>query len=168
MAWCQQGHLAKPQEWLSYLWYCQQNTQIMQECSIVNHHICSTFIKALNMMTSSNGNIFRVTGHLCRELTSHRWIPCKKARDAELWCFLWSVPQETVEQTMEIPVILDAIAFFMASLVVLHPWMAEYLSTFRAWRIKNFYVPDFQKLCIFLICLSVWYKTKVGSQNFGH
>ena len=29
------------------------------------------------MMTSSNGNIFRVTGHLCGELTGHRWIPHK-------------------------------------------------------------------------------------------
>ena len=27
------------------------------------------------MRTSSNGNIFRVTGHLCGEFTSHRWIP---------------------------------------------------------------------------------------------
>ena len=29
-------------------------------------------------MTSSNGNIFRVTGH--------RWIPLTKASDAEFWC----------------------------------------------------------------------------------
>ena len=41
-------------------------------------------------MTSSNGNIFRVTGHLCGELTGDRWIPHAKASDAELWCFLWS------------------------------------------------------------------------------
>ena len=27
------------------------------------------------MMTSSNGNIFRVTGHLCWEFSGHRWIP---------------------------------------------------------------------------------------------
>ena len=40
-----------------------------------------------NMMTSSNGNIFRVTGHLCGVLTVHRWIPHTKASDAELWCF---------------------------------------------------------------------------------
>ena len=40
------------------------------------------------MMTSSNGNIFRVTGHLCGEFTGHRWIPRTKASDAELWCFL--------------------------------------------------------------------------------
>ena len=43
-------------------------------------------------MTSSNGNIFRVTGHLCREFTGDRWIPSTKANDAELWCFLWSAP----------------------------------------------------------------------------
>ena len=28
-----------------------------------------------NMMTSSNGNIFRVTGLYCGEITGHRWIP---------------------------------------------------------------------------------------------
>ena len=29
------------------------------------------------MMTSSNGNIFCVSGHLCGEFTGHRWIPLK-------------------------------------------------------------------------------------------
>ena len=46
-----------------------------------------------NMMTSLNGNIFRVTGHLCGEFTDDRWIPRTKASDAELWCFLWSAPE---------------------------------------------------------------------------
>ena len=45
---------------------------------------------AILMMTSSNGYIFRVTGHLCGEFTGPRWIPHTKASDAELWCFLWS------------------------------------------------------------------------------
>ena len=45
------------------------------------------------MMTSSNGNIFRVTGHLCGEFTGHWWIPHTKASDAEPWCFLWSAPK---------------------------------------------------------------------------
>ena len=40
------------------------------------------------MMTSSNGSIFRVTGPLCGD----RWIPCTKANEAELWCFLWFAP----------------------------------------------------------------------------
>ena len=30
------------------------------------------------MMTSSNGNIFRVTGPLCGEFTGHRWIPLQR------------------------------------------------------------------------------------------
>ena len=49
--------------------------------------------QTVSMMTSSNGNIFRITGHLCGEFTSNRWIPRTKASDAELWCFLWSVPE---------------------------------------------------------------------------
>ena len=35
------------------------------------------------MMTSSNGNIFRVTGHLCGEFTGPRWIPRTKASDTQ-------------------------------------------------------------------------------------
>ena len=46
-----------------------------------------------SMMTSSNGNIFRVTGNLCGEFTGPRWIPRTKASDAELWCFLWSASE---------------------------------------------------------------------------
>ena len=34
------------------------------------------------MMTSSNGNTFRVTGPLCGEFTGHRWIPRTKSQ----WC----------------------------------------------------------------------------------
>ena len=45
------------------------------------------------MMTLSNGNIFRVTGHLCGEFTGPRWIPRTEAGDAELWCFLWSASE---------------------------------------------------------------------------
>ena len=50
------------------------------------------------MMTSPNGNIFRVTGPLCGEFTGDRWIPRTKASDAELWCFLWPSPEPTIEQ----------------------------------------------------------------------
>ena len=45
------------------------------------------------LMTSWNGNIFRVTGPLCGESTGHRWIPRAKASYAELWCFLWSATE---------------------------------------------------------------------------
>ena len=36
------------------------------------------------MMTSSNGNIFCVTGPMCAEFTGNRWIPLTKASDAGL------------------------------------------------------------------------------------
>ena len=45
------------------------------------------FLAVFNMMTSSNGNIFRVTGHLCGEFTGPRWIPHTMASDAGLWCY---------------------------------------------------------------------------------
>ena len=45
------------------------------------------------MMTSSNGNIFRVTGPLYGEFTGRRWISHTKASDTELWCFLWPAPE---------------------------------------------------------------------------
>ena len=70
------------------------------------------------MMTSSNGNISHVTGPLWRETTSHRWIPLTKASDAELLCFLWSVPEQMAEQTIDTPVIWEAIAPITTSLML--------------------------------------------------
>ena len=44
-----------------------------------------------SMMTSSDGNISRVTGPLWEESTDHRWIPHGKASNAELWCLFLDV-----------------------------------------------------------------------------
>ena len=74
------------------------------------------YIETNIMMTSSNGNIFRVAGPLCGDFTGHRLIPLKKASDAELWCFLWSAPEQTLKQTIETPEIWNAIALIMMSL----------------------------------------------------
>ena len=68
------------------------------------------------MMTLSNGNIFRVTGPLCGEFTGLWGISHTKASDAELWCFLWPVPEPIIEHTMETLVIWDAIALISTSL----------------------------------------------------
>ena len=51
------------------------------------------FIIHISMMTSLNGNIFRITGPLCGQFTGHRSIPHTKASEAELWYFIWSAPQ---------------------------------------------------------------------------
>ena len=83
-------------------------------------HFIVRFIRSRNvlchMMTSSNTNIFRVTGLCMGNPPVYRWIPLTKASDGNLWCFLWSAPEQTIEQTTETPVIWDAIAFIMASL----------------------------------------------------
>ena len=54
--------------------------------------VTATLAKLI-MMTSSNGNILRVTGLFCGEFTDDRWIPFTKASDAEFLCFLWSAPE---------------------------------------------------------------------------
>ena len=71
------------------------------DSSVINSHIDLKWngtdpgncTQALIMMTSSNGNIFRVAGHLCGKFTGHWWIPHTKASDAELCCFLWSASE---------------------------------------------------------------------------
>ena len=91
---------------------------VMDQTVYVNRYwmaLYSVFPQS-NMMTSSNGNIFRITGPSCEEFASDRWIPLTKASDAELWYFLWSAPEQTVEQTTERPVIWDAITLIMMSL----------------------------------------------------
>ena len=44
-------------------------------------------------VTSSNENIFRVTGPLWGESTGQPLIPLTKSSDVKLWCFLWSAPE---------------------------------------------------------------------------
>ena len=58
---------------------------------------------------------FRVTGPLWGEFPSHQWIPLTMASDAERSCFLWSAPEQTTGQTIETPVISDAITLIMTS-----------------------------------------------------
>ena len=85
--------LSRPQcvKWL----YEPLTTRFTVDASIQWSHLTSIGIPMIkiNMMTSSNRNIFRVTGHLCEEFTGPRWIPRTKASDAELWCFLWFAPR---------------------------------------------------------------------------
>ena len=95
---------------------CHQRRQSWHHCksriSISPYtNTCSQYI-----MTSSNENIFRVTDPLWEEPTGHRWIPFTKVSATELSCFLWPTPEQTIDQTIEKPVIWDAIAVIMTSL----------------------------------------------------
>ena len=41
-------------------------------------------------------DVIMVTSPLWWESTGHRCIPLTKASDVDLWCFLWSTPEQTV------------------------------------------------------------------------
>ena len=86
--------------------------QYMQE-----NVLMASFYFVLNgyMMTSSNRNIFRFTGPLSGEPPVIGGFPTN-ASDAELWCFLWAPPEQTIVQTIETPVIWGGIAPIMTSL----------------------------------------------------
>ena len=76
------GDLRRHVAHVTSLQWLTRTTSVIDVCTIFHA-----------MMTSSNGNIFRVTGHLCGEFTGPRWIPHTKASDAGLWCLLWSAPE---------------------------------------------------------------------------
>ena len=60
-----------------------QSNVIWNYISLASNWQLPAFVQLI-MMTWSNGNIFRVTGHSCGEFTGPRWIPRTKASNAEL------------------------------------------------------------------------------------
>ena len=89
------------------------------------------------MMTSSNGNIFRITGPFVR---GNQWSPVdfphkgqwRGASDAELWCFLWCAPEHMVGQTVETPVVWNTLSLNVTLLkwpgeVVMRRWSGSLL-----------------------------------------
>ena len=71
----------------SLLPFCKRNTPVTGFLRLRGESFVNRWI---SMMTSSNGNIFRVTG-------LSAGIPLTKASDAEVWCFLWYALEQTVE-----------------------------------------------------------------------
>ena len=72
--------------------------------------VITSLVSTVNMLTSSNGNIFRITGAFCGEFTGHRWIPLAKASDAELGYFLFfnirlnkRLSKQSRDQWLEVP-----------------------------------------------------------------
>ena len=74
---------------------------------------------SVGMMTSSNRNLFRVTWPFVRGIHQSPVNSLTKTNDMELWCFLLSAP----EQTIETPEIWGAITLIMTS----QQWMIKYV-----------------------------------------
>ena len=64
------------------------------------HIIKYLMLSVLLMMTSSNGKKIPRYWPFTREITGHWWIPITKTSDTELWCSIWSAPEQTAEQTI--------------------------------------------------------------------
>ena len=77
------------QRWILFPLYRGNQRQwgFSQINSSMKGRSAGVFLLVHVMMTSSNRNIFRITGPLCGELTGHQWNPLTKASDAQLWCF---------------------------------------------------------------------------------
>ena len=97
-----QFHLSKIMSWvmadyIMFKCYWVTSSALHVRHRVLVQCICLNDQQVYDMTTSSNGNIFRVTGPLCGDFPGQRWIPLTKASDTELWCFLWSPPGQTVE-----------------------------------------------------------------------
>ena len=85
------SRLSKVCESFAFKQHLQATTALRHLTQIIPMS-CSQMPAIFVMITSSNGNRLRITGHLCGEFTGHRGIPRTKASDAELCCFLSSAP----------------------------------------------------------------------------
>ena len=135
--------------WRRYILYSGS-----QECCLWRFIVqCYGWISAnFTMMTSSNGNIFALLA-LCGDFTSYRLIPLTNASDAELWCSLWSAPEQLVEQT--IGDLRRHCAHYDVTVMIL-PSMLLY------WQWHKYVVPgpveEIWKICINVSLLNSWHK----------
>ena len=104
----------------------------------------------MDMMTSSHGNAFHVTGPLWGESIIHRWFPLAKFQ----WCgtlmFSWYTPEQTVAQTMELLVIWDAMAYDVTVMDTtfikpdqLDPWIKDQIKITLLPTISHLLLPNF-------------------------
>ena len=102
---------------------------------------------------------FRVTDPLWGESAGHRWIPLTEASDAERWYFPWSAPGQMVEQTIETPVIWDAIALIMTSLQwVIHYLLYRWIDNEVHWKCITSYkqMMTIMKITMMIMMMIMW------------
>ena len=88
MVWCQFIH-----------WQCSYQLPSSHGAVLLTHIQNVSVLLMNNMMTSVNGNIFCFTGPFVSGIHRSPLNSPRKGSDAELWCVLWSVPEQTAEQT---------------------------------------------------------------------
>ena len=113
-------------------------TKIKQNNGLPFHRLSRTFFFAATWYACCETWLHsRVAwwGHQM-ETFSALLVRVTKASGAELWCFLWSAPEQTVVQTIDTPVIWDAIALIMTLKILIVHGTKIHVSKFQL-RIPN-------------------------------
>ena len=85
---------------------------ISNEC-FCQHYAGMLSRHGIDMVTSSNGNISALLARCAGSSPVPGEFPSQRPVSQGLWCFLWSAPEQTVEWTLERPVIWGAIALII-------------------------------------------------------
>ena len=133
MAWCHQATshylsqcsprsmlpygVTRPQ-WVNSLWLSsfQLFTSILVDCftSIDCHSTNYVMLKEVDVCDeASHGDVFCITGPLWGESASDLWgettgwlgSPLQRTSNAELWCFVCWMPEQAIEEVVELQVI---------------------------------------------------------------
>ena len=131
-------------------------------CNLVSWN-CINSLPVYLMITSSNGNFFRVTVLLCGEFPGPRLIPRTKASDVELWCFLWSAPETRLSkqswdwwfETPSRPLWRHCNAYFK---------YVPHISVMYAVIIRLILRIDLNRLMTMWKCRYIWSSTKILSK----
>ena len=129
--------------WTKWQTFCRWHFK----CNFMKENICNLIkishydVIKLNLFRVASLS-FHVTGPLWGKSTGYQWIPLTKAIDVELLCFLWSAPEQTVEQTIEMPVIWNTITLIMLWLnsnenelvLVFHELRFQLLAPSQCWQ----------------------------------
>ena len=132
------------------------------------------------MITSLNGNIFRVSGHLRGEFTGSRWIPLTKASDAELWCFYLRLNERLSKQswgwwfeTLSHPIWRHCNLYSISLISLKNAWIgnhvakrvstARYIGDFFIYRINKHILslPDLNQIYFSELCDEVARRTTI-------
>ena len=80
----------EPSKPVTIVFYSQSFSNVENDIShdVMDKRYSTSLVHCVSMMTSSNGSIFRVTGHLCGEFTGHRSRHCNVSGNMHKVCVL--------------------------------------------------------------------------------
>ena len=92
--------------------YAYDRIYFILPCPYTHTHACYTYMCNNKNKTCHDDlwhcNVFRLTGPLWGNPQVSDWFQTQNANNADLWCVLWCQRDQTVAQTIALPLIWDA------------------------------------------------------------